>query len=174
MSALSYFLNAGFDTDQTTFALSCIKAISKEENNSNPGEIKFGYPKNLTRSRVEEVTDVLEIYYYNEKKLGLEITLPEGKSQSGKIELFSLDPDQVPDVEKDAYQTNRKKWKKSVIDLIKDPNFIYEYLRKPRDSNLSFRSWAILAADLSRFLQKKHNCGIYRLLNDRWLLRKAS
>lgn len=171
-SALNYFLNASLDTEQSTFALACMKSIDGAMAKKKT-QVKMPSHKGLPRARLEEVIDLLEIFYFNEREQGVEFLLSTRPADEDGISLFDLhEPPEDP--ERVVYNSHRKSWKSFALDVIRDQNeaLLYEILRKPKNKEaMSFRDWCRLATDLSQFLQKKHNCRIYRGLNDRWVLR---
>lgn len=179
--AVNYFLNASLDTAQTTFALACMKRIDSALSRGKFG-CKMPESELLTEIKAEEVCDVLEVFYFNERSVGIEFqSSGKGNRASKVINIYRLDKgpeyldidteEESTDNRKNIYIGNRKKWKAFCLDsLAQNTNNVIP-LRKPRGcSVMSSKEWCLLAADISRFLYRKVKYRICRDLNDRWYL----
>jgi len=106
MSALSYFLNEGYDTMKSTYALGCIGFIDKaldgqkrkikyrpKEMVDIDEESAFGSTKrSLPDSRsIAMVEDLLESFYYNERKIGIVIESDFGKKFVRTVHILNLE-----------------------------------------------------------------------------------
>lgn len=173
--ALTYFLNADLNTEQTTLALSNITKIDRAR--SRERESSKLLTGDLPSYQLDPIWDILEMFYFNHYRIGLSF------DSSEEVRIFDLDEvsDDITDPYTDAYAHNRKKWRQYCLQLIKDLQGIHGIhrvqpripLRKPRDSQeMPAYLWLYLAEDISQKLRKRHGYQITREMNSQWSLRQ--
>jgi len=165
MSALVYFLNAGLNTPMSAYALQCLSQIDQAIK-SNKVRTKLDRIE-IDKIQLEMLFDLLEIYYFNERQVGILID---------NYQVTILDLQDPPETISDSYEENRIIWYKhlkKMIDSTQDhPSLELMNLRRPRDlRSLDSETELYLADELSENIAK-FGFQLIRGSAGRWLLRR--
>jgi hypothetical protein len=163
---MDYFLNAELDTNQVTYAICLIEKI-KESLDEKKMKGKISLSKDLTELKLEQIFDVLETYFFNEKSVYLEFL------DNRKYQMEMLDIALSEDLSR-----MKKKWlslcleslKYALIESDKTPYVIA--IKKPRGfEHLSKFEVLQVALNLSKYLDEEVGYRVQKELDDRWKLR---
>lgn len=185
MSAVTYFLNAGLNTELSSFGLKCLSRINKRikqnhvidspstgsaDGSAVPLEDQGNYiklPKYQKESIFyEALFDLIEIYYFNEEGYGLLID-----GERARILDLENPPNEI--IDDPNYEANRKIWFTSIRQTIKKLNReLLVTLRKPHDLHpMTLETELYLADEISESIEKFG----YRLIrgsSGRWLIQR--
>lgn len=162
---ITYFLNAGLDSQMSSYGLSCLNKLEKSIRRK---KTQILLPQtDLSQIKTEVVHDLIEIYFFNVRNQGLLIS----GSDSPVAKIVELDDDPT---DSDAYNHNRKNLWSYFRLLIKEIIFDETDLitiRRPKDwKSLSLDDELILMYDLSQCLIDKYDIRILKGSHDRWVL----